>query len=69
MPVMSTGATDGVYFRQAGIPIYGVSGLFGDMDDVRAHGRDERIGVKDFYDGQEFLWWLVNALGGAKRAS
>ena len=41
---MSTGATDGLYFRQAGIPIYGVSGLFGDMDDVRAHGRDERDG-------------------------
>jgi acetylornithine deacetylase/succinyl-diaminopimelate desuccinylase-like protein len=64
---MSTGATDGLYFRQAGIPIYGVSGLFGDMDDVRAHGRDERIGVKDFYDGQEFLWWLVTQLSGAKK--
>jgi acetylornithine deacetylase/succinyl-diaminopimelate desuccinylase-like protein len=67
VPVMSTGATDGLYFRQAGIPIYGVSGLFGDMDDVRSHGRDERMGVKEFYDGQEFLWWLVNALTGAKR--
>ena len=66
VPVMSTGATDGLYFRQAGIPIYGVSGLFGDMDDVRAHGRDERMGVKEFYDGQEFLWWLVNALSGAR---
>jgi acetylornithine deacetylase/succinyl-diaminopimelate desuccinylase-like protein len=68
VPVMSTGATDGLYFRQAGIPIYGVSGLFGDMDDVRAHGRDERMGVKEFYDGQEFLWWLVNALSGARAA-
>ena len=66
IPFMSTGATDGLYFRQAGIPIYGVSGLFGDMDDVRAHGRDERMGVKDFYDGQEFLWWLVNTLSGVK---
>jgi acetylornithine deacetylase/succinyl-diaminopimelate desuccinylase-like protein len=66
VPVMSTGATDGLYFRQAGIPIYGVSGLFGDMDDVRAHGRDERMGVKEFYDGQEFLWWLVGALSGAR---
>ena len=66
VPFMSTGATDGLYFRQAGIPIYGVSGLFGDMDDVRAHGRDERMGVRDFYDGQEFLWWLVNALAGVK---
>jgi acetylornithine deacetylase/succinyl-diaminopimelate desuccinylase-like protein len=67
VPVMSTGATDGLYFRQAGIPIYGVSGLFGDMDDVRAHGRDERIGIKDYYDGQEFLWWLVTQLSGAVR--
>jgi acetylornithine deacetylase/succinyl-diaminopimelate desuccinylase-like protein len=67
VPVMSTGATDGLFFRQVGIPIYGVSGLFGDMDDVRAHGRDERIGVKDYYDGQEFLWWLVTQLSGAKK--
>jgi acetylornithine deacetylase/succinyl-diaminopimelate desuccinylase-like protein len=66
VPFMSTGATDGLYFRQAGIPIYGVSGLFGDMDDVRAHGRDERMGVREFYEGQEFLWWLVNALTGVK---
>jgi acetylornithine deacetylase/succinyl-diaminopimelate desuccinylase-like protein len=68
IPFMSTGATDGLYFRQAGIPIYGVSGLFGDMDDVRAHGRDERMGVKEFFDGQEFLWWVVNALAGVKGA-
>ena len=68
IPFMSTGATDGLYFRQAGIPIYGVSGLFGDMDDVRAHGRDERMGVKEFFDGQEFLWWLVNALSGARKS-
>jgi acetylornithine deacetylase/succinyl-diaminopimelate desuccinylase-like protein len=66
VPVMSTGATDSLYFRQAGIPIYGVSGLFGDMDDVRSHGRDERMGVKEFYDGQEFLWRLVMQLSGAK---
>jgi len=69
VPVMGVGATDGLYFRQAGIPIYGVSGLFGDIDDQRAHGKDERMGVKEFYDGQEFLWFLVNALSGAKRAS
>lgn len=67
VPTMSTGATDGLYFRQAGIPIYGVSGLFGDMDDVRSHGRDERMGVRDFYDGQEFLWWLVTAVAGPPR--
>ena len=66
IPFMSTGATDSLYFRQTGVPIYGVSGLFGDMDDVRSHGRDERMGVKEFYEGQEFLWWLVNALSGVK---
>ena len=65
IPFMSTGATDGLFFREAGIPIYGVSGLFGDMDDVRAHGRDERIGIREFFDGQEFLWRLVTMLSGA----
>ena len=43
LPVMSTGATDGLYLRREGIPVYGVSGLFRDMDDNRAHGQDERI--------------------------
>lgn len=59
IPVMSTGATDSLYLRNAGIPIYGTSGIFGDMDDSRAHGKDERIGVKAFYDGQEYLYRLV----------
>jgi acetylornithine deacetylase/succinyl-diaminopimelate desuccinylase-like protein len=69
LPVMSTGATDGLYFRQNGIAIYGVSGIFGDMDDVRSHGRDERIGIKEYFDGQEFLWRLVNELAGVKPAT
>lgn len=64
VPVMSTGATDGLYLRNAGIPTYGVSGLFGDVDDVRAHGRDERIAVEAFFDGLEFLDRLVRALAG-----
>ena len=62
LPVMSTGATDGRFLRAAGIPTYGVSGLFGDVDDVRAHGRDERVGVQAFYEGLEFTWELVGAL-------
>jgi acetylornithine deacetylase/succinyl-diaminopimelate desuccinylase-like protein len=62
VPTMSTGATDGAHLRNAGIPTYGVSGLFADITDVRAHGRDERIGVKSFYDGQEFLYQLVKEL-------
>lgn len=69
VPVMATGATDGWYLRAAGIPTYGVSGLFGDMDDSRAHGRDERMLVKSFFDGQEFLYRLVLELSGSKPAS
>jgi acetylornithine deacetylase/succinyl-diaminopimelate desuccinylase-like protein len=62
IPIMGTGATDSLYFRQVGVPMYGVSGLFGDIDDNRAHGKDERLGVKEFYEGQEFLYRLVKAL-------
>jgi acetylornithine deacetylase/succinyl-diaminopimelate desuccinylase-like protein len=62
IPVMSTGATDSRSFRRVGIPAYGVSGLFGDPDDARAHGRDERMSVKWFYEGQEFLYRLTKAL-------
>lgn len=64
LPVMSTGATDGLYLRREGIPAYGVSGIFGDMDDVRAHGQDERVRIEHFYEGQEFLYRLVKALAG-----
>jgi acetylornithine deacetylase/succinyl-diaminopimelate desuccinylase-like protein len=59
VPYMSTGATDGIFFRNVGIPVYGVSGLFGDLEDNRAHGRDERMKVESFYEGQEFLYRLV----------
>ena len=69
VPVMSTGATDGRPLRKAGIPTYGVSGLFGDMDDSRAHGRDERMLIKSFYDGQEFLYRLVKELASRKPVS
>ncbi len=66
IPVMSTGATDGRRLRSAGIPTYGVSGLFGDPNDSRAHGRDERMLVKSYFDGQEFLQRLVHRLAGGK---
>ena len=66
IPVMSTGATDGRFLRAAGIPTYGVSGLFGDPNDARAHGRDERMLVKSYFDGQEFLHRLVRQLAAAK---
>jgi acetylornithine deacetylase/succinyl-diaminopimelate desuccinylase-like protein len=59
---METGATDGLYLRNIGIPVYGVSGVSVEIDDYRAHGRDERIGVRAFYDGVEFSYRLVKAL-------
>jgi len=64
VPVMSTGATDGLFFRNAGIPVYGVSGVFSDMDDVRAHGRDERLGVEAFYTALTFQERLLRAFAG-----
>jgi acetylornithine deacetylase/succinyl-diaminopimelate desuccinylase-like protein len=62
IPSMSSGATDGSFLRNAGIPTYGHSGLASDIDDVRAHGRDERVGVKAFDDGVEYLYLLVKTL-------
>ena len=69
VPIMGTGATDGRPLRQQGIPTYGVSGLFGDMDDSRAHGRDERMLIKSFFEGQEFLYRLVKELSGRRPVS
>ncbi|MBM4193833.1 MAG: M20/M25/M40 family metallo-hydrolase [Gemmatimonadetes bacterium] len=62
IPAMSTGATDSQPFRVAGIPAYGVSGIMSDVDDIRAHGKDERVLIKAFYDGQEFLYRLTKLL-------
>ena len=59
IPMMVMGATDGRYLRSAGIPTYGVQGFFFDRDDIRFHGRDERIRVQSFYEGQTFLYDLV----------
>jgi acetylornithine deacetylase/succinyl-diaminopimelate desuccinylase-like protein len=58
-PTMGPGATDGAYLRNAGIPTYGHSGLADDVDDFRAHGKDERVLVKSFFDGNEYLYRLV----------
>lgn len=64
IPTMSTGATDAVYLRRAGIPVYGVSGMFEDVEDIRAHGRDERIQQTWFFEGVEFGYRLVKRLTG-----
>jgi acetylornithine deacetylase/succinyl-diaminopimelate desuccinylase-like protein len=62
LPIMVMGATDGAYLRAAGIPTYGIQGFFFDRDDIRFHGRDERMSVQSFYEGQAFLYELVKAL-------
>ncbi|HEY5439829.1 MAG TPA: M20/M25/M40 family metallo-hydrolase [Gemmatimonadaceae bacterium] len=62
VPVMSTGATDGKYLREVGIPTFGVSGLFYEGEERNMHGRDEKIRVKSYYDGLAFLDQLVRAL-------
>jgi acetylornithine deacetylase/succinyl-diaminopimelate desuccinylase-like protein len=62
VPIMVTGATDGRALREVGIPTYGVQGFFFDRDDIRFHGRDERMKMDAFYQGQEFLYDLVKTL-------
>jgi acetylornithine deacetylase/succinyl-diaminopimelate desuccinylase-like protein len=62
VPLMATGASDGLYLRNAGIPTYGVSGLFNEMGESRSHGKDERVGVKQFYESAQFLYTLVKRL-------
>ncbi|MGB5347320.1 MAG: M20/M25/M40 family metallo-hydrolase [Woeseia sp.] len=64
IPEMSTGATDGLFVRNVGIPVYGVSGIAEDPNDIRAHGQDERINVKSFYDANEFWYLLLKAMAG-----
>jgi acetylornithine deacetylase/succinyl-diaminopimelate desuccinylase-like protein len=66
IPTMGTGATDSKYLRAVGIPGYGVSGLFGDPNDNRAHGKDERVLIKSYYDSEEFLYRLVKEMSSGK---
>ena len=62
VPEMSTGATDGAYTRNAGIPTYGVAAVFEKIDDDRSHGKDERIRVKSYHEAAEFWYQLVKLL-------
>lgn len=64
IPSMSTGATDGVYIGGAGIPTYGVPGLWDDPDGNGAHGLNERMEVRSLYTGRDYLYDLVKALAG-----
>jgi acetylornithine deacetylase/succinyl-diaminopimelate desuccinylase-like protein len=69
VPVMGTGATDGLYLRNAGIPTYGLDGIFFDIDDNRMHGKDERVGVKQYFEGLEFQYRLITALSSSRQST
>jgi acetylornithine deacetylase/succinyl-diaminopimelate desuccinylase-like protein len=62
IPVLAAGASDSIFTRAAGIPSYGISGEWDDIHDVRAHGRDERRKITDFYSSVEFTYRLMKAL-------
>jgi len=66
VPMMEPGATDGLFLRNAGMPVYGATGIAYDPEDVRAHGRDERILVKSFEEGIGFIERLAEAIGRLK---
>jgi acetylornithine deacetylase/succinyl-diaminopimelate desuccinylase-like protein len=63
LPVIDPWSSDGVYYRRAGIPVYGLSAVFNDVDDIRSHGRDERVGINEFYEGVEFMYRFIQAIG------
>lgn len=62
IPEMSTGATDGLFVRNAGIPVFGVAGWFMRSSDIRAHGLDEKIGIAEFHAGTEFWHRMLTTL-------
>lgn len=62
IPTMGVSTTDSRHYREAGIPMYGVSGLFVDPVDTGIHGLNEHIGVQQLYDGREFLYRLIKRL-------
>jgi acetylornithine deacetylase/succinyl-diaminopimelate desuccinylase-like protein len=63
VPTMSPGATDGRFLNVAGIPTYGLSGMFHDADGSHAHGLNERIRVSSLLDGRRFLYEVVKLYG------
>ena len=65
-PHMDLGASDSIFTRAVGIPSYGLSAVWGDIDDNRAHGRDERISPTAYYEGVEFAYRIMKTLGGGK---
>jgi acetylornithine deacetylase/succinyl-diaminopimelate desuccinylase-like protein len=66
IPNMETGASDSIYTIAAGMPSYGVNGVAIDQDDIRAHGKDERVRVDAYYDGVDFYYRYLKILTGAR---
>jgi acetylornithine deacetylase/succinyl-diaminopimelate desuccinylase-like protein len=66
VPAMSTGATDGRFTNAAGIPTYGLSGIFGDPDGGGVHGLNERLRVRSLYEGRDFLFDVVKLYANQK---
>jgi acetylornithine deacetylase/succinyl-diaminopimelate desuccinylase-like protein len=66
---MSAGYTDNRWLRNAGIPAYGISGLFSDPGNNGVHGKNEQIGAKALFDSKEFLYRLVKSLSGPETAA
>jgi acetylornithine deacetylase/succinyl-diaminopimelate desuccinylase-like protein len=62
IPEMETGASDSIYTIAAGLPSYGINGVAIDSDDIRAHGKDERLRVESFYDGVDFYYRFLKAI-------
>jgi acetylornithine deacetylase/succinyl-diaminopimelate desuccinylase-like protein len=59
---MHAGASDAIYTSAAGLRTYGVAGIANDLDDNRAHGRDERVGIASFYTGNGFFYRYLKAI-------
>jgi acetylornithine deacetylase/succinyl-diaminopimelate desuccinylase-like protein len=62
IPDMATGASDGVYTMAVGLPTYQIAGTAVDRDDMRAHGRDERLGIDSYYKGVDFYYRFLKAV-------
>ena len=62
VPDMATGASDGIYTMSAGLPTYGITGIAVDRDDIRAHGRDERLGIQSYFEGVDFYYRYLKAV-------
>jgi acetylornithine deacetylase/succinyl-diaminopimelate desuccinylase-like protein len=62
IPEMETGASDSIYTIAAGLPSYGINGVAIDSDDIRAHGKDERLRVSSYYEGVDFYYRFLKAI-------